>query len=227
MKDDAYRLIISINDTDNYSISDALSGKTILCLKGNITASTLDIDVVLQHIRNLEEALMQYRTSTKMFSKLPVLSGNSRLTIREDAHFAWTLSYEGKSAVIKDNCVTRVVGFDVNYVLKTINKLYYTLTLHNKPLNPKRDIVRRIIDVGLVVWVHNGHSVVVYEKNISGNCMVDCLVDGVYFKTAIVSTSGELGVTTIFTTDLEELLSFPTDDSILTFFPADEKAFDD
>lgn len=226
MRDDGFRLSFSIG-TDSFSIADNLSGKTIIDIRGNFTADTLDVDVVLEHLRNLQEAILSYKEKPLFMKAIPTISSNSSLVIRENAHYDWTLGFMGKGAQLHDNTFTYTRGFNKEDVLSLINKTYATLLTKTTNLNPKRDIVRRIADVGLLVWVHDGHSVVTYEKNVAGNCMVNCMVDGNFFPVLIVSTSRDLGQTTLFTTSLEEIISFPTDNSILTFYPADEEAFED
>lgn len=225
MIDDGCRLSFSITG-DSYSVTDTISGNAIINVRGNYTASSLDRDTVLQHIQNLQEALMTYKQRRAVFNKIVPLSSNSTLIIRENTHFDWTLGLMAKGAQLADNVYTYNKDFDKDAVLRIINKVYASLLLMNATLNPKRDIVRRIADAGLLVWVYENHSVVVFEKDVLGNCMSNCMIDGIYFKVILVSTSKETGTTTLFTTQLEELLTFPTDDSIRTFYPCDENAFE-
>ena len=226
MKDDGSRLSFSIGHS-GFSINDNLTGKTIIKVNGNYIAYTLDKDIVLNHIHNLQEALMTYRDRRTLFNNSSPLSNDSTLIIRENAHYDWTISLRGKNAQLSGNTFVHSKGFDKNAVLRKINKVYAELVTKGKNLNPKRDIVRRIADAGLLVWVYDGHSIVVFEKDVSGNYMTNCMIDGAYFRVVIVSTSRENGMTTLFTTNLDELLSIPTDDSILAFYPPDEDAFID
>lgn len=225
MQDDGYRLSFSLSD-GSFTIVDNLSGKSIINTRGNYTAFTIDREVALNHLKNIQEALMSYQEKQLFLNKIPSLSGTQCLIIRENAHFDWTIGYMGKGAQMVNSKLTYTRGFDKDSILSIINKVYATLLVKDVALNPKRDIVRRIADVGVLVWVYKGHSVVAYEKNISGNCMTGCLIDGLYFPVILVSTSRELNQTTLFNSKLEEILTFPLDDSILSYYSVDEEAFD-
>ncbi len=226
MKDDGYRLSFSIRE-NNFYITDNLSGNIIIYNDGKIVHATLDFDVVKQHIKNIQEGLMTYtQRKLPMWKKLNGISSEyDKLIVTENEHFSWSLSYNGKKAIMNNNTFTYNNGFDKTRVLNMLNYVYATMLSLSPTLRPKRDIVRRIVDVGLLVWVYENNSVVVYEKNVHGNTMENCLVNGYHFPVVLVSSSVEQKSTTLFTSQLEELVTFPLDNSILTYYPPDEEAF--
>lgn len=228
MKEDGARLSLSIKK-GNFHITDNLTGKVIINSDGNFTAFTLDKDIVITHIQNLQEALFSYVESPLYFptKKIPVLSNDTTVVIRENKHFNWTISHNGKSASLADNTYTYVRGFDKNAVLSAINKVYAALLTAGVSLNPKRDIVRRIADVGVLVWVYNGHSIVAYENNIDGIIMKDCLIDGVFYPIAVVSSSREEDVVRLFDNNMQEIITYPLDASVLEYFTPDEDMFNE
>jgi ribosome-binding factor A len=226
MIDDGYRLSFSISD-DGFSIVDNISGNGIICTRGYFTLATLDRSVALQHIKNLQEALLSSTKKRLNFKGTPIISFDKTVLIRENAHYDWTIGYDRTGASLKDNVIHPTLTFDKGVILSSINRVYAEILTKSYDLSPKRDIVRRIADAGLLVWVYKGHSVVVFEKDVSGNCMANCMIDGVYFMVVVVSVSKEMQLATLYTTSLEELLSVPLDDSILAFYDYDENAFDD
>ena len=161
-----------------------------------------------------------------MFRRPVALSANNTLVIREDAHFQWTAGLQGKAMSLKDNRAVTSPGFDKNVVLSRINKMYSDILSVGRVLSPKHDIVRRISDAGLLVWVHDKHSVVCYEKDVLGSTMCNCLIDGMYFKLVFVSVSDVDNTCTLFNSQLGEIITYPLDDSIKTFYKADESFFD-
>ncbi len=227
MKDDGYRLSFSIKD-DSFVITDTLNGTTIINTHGKFVSLTLDVNVAMQHIQNLQEAIMSYSEKwlTPFNTSKNIITTKKGIVVRENSHFSWSIGVPGNSALLENEVTYKTMGFDKLTVLNGINYVYSQLLIKQVVLNPKRDIVRRIIDVGLLVWVHEKNSLAVYEKNVSGNLMTNCLINGVYFNIVIVSSSRELGKTTLFNSKLEEIVSFPLDDSILAFYPIDEDAFD-
>ena len=226
MVDDGYRLSFSINDT-GYSIVDNLSGKAVINVRGNITLFTLDKDVVLQHIKNLQEALLTYKVKSSKFSKEKFIDGNTaQLMIRENEHYDWSLRFMDIGINIHNHTCFLQKKIDVAEVLRALNKVYSDLLSRNVVLNPKRDIVRRVVDAGLLFWVHKGSSVVVYENNVQGNYMVNCMVNGIFFNVLIVSACRKTNSVTLFNSNLEEVITFPLDDSILTYYTCDDELFD-
>ena len=227
MKDDGYRLSFSVKG-DKFSITDNLSGNAIMFQQETFTAASLDKDVALNHIKALQEAIMSYTPKCLLLNrnKIPVLSETDVLVIRENSHFNWTLSRYGDTAQLENSTLTYTRGFNTNNVLSLINKMFATLMTKDEVLHPKRDIVRRIADAGVLVWVHGKNTVIVYEKDVSGNFMANCMINGIYFPLVIVSTSIEKGRTVLLNSQWEDIITFPLDKSITAFYPADEEAFD-
>lgn len=224
MIEDGSRLSFSIDDK-SFQITDTLTGKLVIWSNGNFNAFNIDKQVVLTHVKNLQEALMTFQPR-HMFRPKQSLSRNAKLVIREDEHFHWTLGLNGKTAVLSDNTYYIVGGFGREIVLRRINRLLAEVMSVGEQLSPKHDIVRRISDAGLLVWAYNGHSVVCYEKDVMGSTMSNCLIDGVYFKLVFVSVSDEDDRCTLFNTQLGEIITYPLDNSIKVFYKADEDLFD-
>lgn len=224
MHDDGRRLSFSIED-NAFIISDTLTGDLVIHRGEGFVKFDIDRDVIYAHLKNLQEALVSF-TPKRMFKKATSLSNSGKLVIREDSHFHWTLGVRGKSAVLYDNVYVMSKGFDKDLVLRRINKVYAAVVSKNTCLAPKHDIVRRISDAGLLVWVHDGHSIVCYEKDVMGSTMSNCLIDGVYFKLVFVSVSDAEDRCTLFNTQLGEIISYPLDDSIKLFYMDDEHLFD-
>lgn len=224
MTDDLSRLSISI-DNHKFSVQDTMSGGYIYYNNGAFNGVTLDPSIVQSHLKSLNEALCSWKKKYRRFYKGPVLSTGKTLAIREDKHFTWTLSYSNMSAHLEDGLMCMSYGFDVDKVIRNINLVAATVITANKILTPDRDIVRRIIDVGVLCWVHDGHSVVHYEKNVKGNTMLNCLIDGEFYPLVIVSASRDKDSVTLFTSDLAEIITYPLDDSILHFYCCDEDVF--
>lgn len=225
MIEDGSRLSFSISDS-TFSITDNLTGKIVQYNGKAFIAFTMNKDVVLNHLKNLQEALMSCTKRTALFSKISTLSVNDTVVIREDDHFEWTLGYGSKGAHIENNVMMTNLGFEDNVVLSRINKTYAIIISADKILTPKVDIVRRVADAGLLVWVSSGHSIVCYESSVSGATMTDCLVDGKYYPLALVSVSDEDNTCTLFTADLTEIITYPLDDSIKFFYKSNEHVFD-
>lgn len=225
MIEDGNRLSISISK-DGFSILSNLNGKAIINVHGNYTSFTLDKESVLLHIKNLQEALMTYKQKRFIIDTNDYLVNHSNmLIVRENAHYDWSLSLDGKGMNLKDDTCCCMKGFNKDRALRMLNKVYADILAKDTVLNPKRDIVRRVIDAGLLVWVHGGDSIVVYEKNVSGNYMINCMINGIFFPVVIVSTCKETSSTTLFNSKLEEIITFPLDESIKAFYPCDDEAF--
>ena len=186
------------------------------------------MDIIQQHLTNIQEALCSYKTVVLPFWKKlsGVSASNLEVVIVEDSHFSWEIGCDEFKAKVGNNTVTMERGFNKMEVLRAINYAYSLLLSTSPTLQPKRDIVRRVVDVGLLVWVNSEDSVVVYEKNVHGCIMENCLINSIYYPLVYVSSSKEAGQTTLFNSRLEELVSFPLDQSILTYYPPDEEAFD-
>lgn len=226
MKDDGRRLSISIR-VNGFDIIDNVTGKHIIKTNGQFVSFDLEKEFVLQHIDNLTEAIATYKDIRTIHNnKFPKIREDV-IIIREDSHYTWSVWVQGYSAVIGDYAFKRHFKFDKNALMSAINRVAAEVSTYGINLNPKRDIVRRIPDAGILVWVYEGHSVVCFEKNICGNIMTDCMIDGLYYKIVAVSSSRETGTTSLFTLELDILLTVPLDDSVMSYYPADEDAFND
>lgn len=225
MIEDGSRLTLSLG-SDSFFITDTLTGKSIIFKEGHCSAFTLDKDVILNKISTLLEALNTYTVKSVLpFQKLPVIGYADKLIIREDSHFSWTIGVGGKAAQLHDHTYYKGHGFDEDLVLRRLNSIYSQILNLDIARDPKRDIVRRISDVGLLVWVYGKHSVAVYEKNVSGCCMANCLIDGTYYEAVLVGTSVSNKRAVLLTPNLEEIVTFPLDNSILAYYPDGDKIY--
>lgn len=229
MKVDDHRLSFSIQD-DSFYVTDSTTGNTLVYSKGKWVAHTLDDNTVINHIKSLQEAMMTYKPikASVFESKSNAITTTSGILIRENGKQDWSVCHEEHSAVLENNNLIYWRGFDYKIILNRINFMFTTLLSKGNVLNPKRDIVRRIADVGILVWVYNGKSLVVYEKCIHGCCMKECLINGVHYETVIVNSSRERGTATLFDIsgdNMKELITLPLDTSILEYYPPDEDAF--
>lgn len=233
MKIDNYRLSFSIRE-DSFYITDSISGNTLVYSKGSWMSDNLDKEVVIDHIKTLQEAMLTFKPQkASLFEdKSNMITSSKGVIIRENGKFDWSVCHEDCSAVIQNNRITYLRGFDYKIIVNRLNYMFTLLLNKGATLNPKRDIVRRIADVGVLVWVYGKHSLVVYESCIKGCTMYNCLINGVYYDTVLVSSSRESGTTTLFKVtegedDMKEIISFPLDTSILEYYPPDEDAFND
>lgn len=225
MVEDGVRLTLSLGK-DTFHITDTLTGKTIIFKDGNCSAFTLDKDEVLEKLMTLQEALNTYTVrSPSPFQRMPVLGYGDKLIIREDSHFSWTIGFGGRAAQLHDHTYVHSRSFDEDLVLRRLNSVYSQIMNMEIARNPKLDIVRRISDVGLLVWVYGGHSVAVYECNVDGCCMSNCLIDGTYYETVLVGTSMSNKEATLFTQDLDTIVTFPLDNSILAYYPDGDQIY--
>lgn len=225
MNDTGSRFSYSIRG-DDFTITDNYHGTAYVYQNGQCLDCSVDTADVISNIRNLVEALSTYPRRVVLFGKkLPPYSNPGTLLITEDSHLTWSISCEDASACYLDNYYISTRDFDTGNILRAINTVYANIVYANKPLEPKRDIVRRISDVGVLVWVYDGHSLVTYERSINGCVMEKCLVDDVFYEQVLVGTSMSQGIATLFTLNLEEILTFPLDDSILAYFPDGDKMF--
>lgn len=228
MKDDGYRLSFSIKG-DGFCITDNLSGKTVIYNKERMVSSDIEQEVVITHICNAQEALMSYLVRRpKFFEKVSGQACNDGITlITEEEHYKWSVSCGQYKGVLHNNILMCDRKFDKMRVLNSINYVYATILGSKPPLNPRKDIVRRIADAGLLVWVYKKDSVAVCEKNVKGSVMSNCIINGDFYPLVIVSSSIELKEVTLFTPELKSILTLPLDNSILAYYPPDEDALDE
>ena len=226
MKDDGARLSIQISGP-RFNIIDGVSGKYMLCRDNGTIIATLSKACVEQHIQNLNEALnsKSVKRIHKFFRPASV-KGDTDIVIQEVKHETYRITHNGYSAEIKNGIVVCDKGFDNVMVLRGLNYIWSKLVTMQASLAPTRDIVRRIADVGVLVWVWGGHSIVCYEKNIAGSIMLSALFDGKYYSQLFVSVNLDQNVCRLFDSDLRLVVELPVDQSILTYYPNDTDALD-
>lgn len=219
MKDDGYRLSFSFRE-DGFSITDNLSGNMFISKAGKVIHNSLDTEIVQQHLKNIQEALISYSVERLPFWKK--LSGpaveSKEVLIFEESHYEWSVCCDGLKAKLKDNVLICDHNFQSMPVLRVINYAYSILLTATKSLNPKRDVVRRIVDVGLLVWVTGENSLVVYESNVQGTKMQNCLINGIYYPEVSVDIDYTEQVSILRDSSNEELLRFPLDQSVLSYY---------
>lgn len=226
MVDNGLRLSMRITNND-FSITDALTGaSTMFSYVGDtfIIKQLKDKDIA-SVIDTLIEAINSANEKVKWFTGKPDLSGGAYVQVISTGHYDWNITYCGLTAELKNGVLYRPRNFDTSLVCRLLFSVYQILMRDSVVLSPKTDIVRRIPDVGLLVWVHNGHSVVCYEKAVQGSCMVSCFIDGNYFRLVFVSPSYETNTVTLLTPNLSEIITFPLDKSVTFFYQCDEDAF--
>ena len=225
MSEQKHRLSYSINFR-KITINDNLTPGVILFEDNSFSSFSIDKQVVQEGLQNIITSIMRAR-------KVPMVPLTNKphakdsLVINEDGFFQWRMALNGKGAVLTHDVLKSEIGFDVDKALAFINKALAEVIRSDQILTPRVDIVRRIADAGLLVWVWKGHSIVCYENSVQGSTMNNCLVDGVYYPVAIVSVSEEDGQCVLFTPNLEEIITYPLDASITYFYKADEHLFDE
>lgn len=220
MKDDGARLSLTC-DSESFTITDNLTNKTIIYTKGKFTQFAIDKEIVCNHLNNLQQLLTTVSKSCfgyKPFGRFP---SRESLTVMERDHYEYRLIVHGKCGDLTETSLRCQFGFDVYAALRFLSKVYSLIIQSDKTLNPSRDIVRRIVDVGVLVWVYDGHSIVCYENNIKGLTMSACLIDGKYYDVVIVSVNIEDNRCTLFDSELRIIIEYPLDDSILTYYKED------
>lgn len=225
MHDTRHRLSFSLN-YDKIVINDNLESGVILFDKGSFSCFSIDKKLILQEIQNIMTALSKAKKQTMIKLNNKPISKDS-LVINTVGYFQWQLSYMGKGAYLTDTVFKVEMGFDIDRITSYLAKAQAEVIRSDQILTPRVDIVRRIPDAGLLVWVYRGHSIVCYERSVDGSTMHDCLVDGKYYPLAIVSVSEESGECVLFTHELEEIITYPLDASITHFYKADERMFDE
>lgn len=212
---------------DCFFVTDVLSGENVICRNGSFEAFTCSKDDLMKSIQNVIEALTSYMERRQFKQPVEINATKDAVTIREEGHFKWTIvDLNGYCAVVENGFITCHRKFNTNDTVKYLNNFLSQIIQAGNILTPEIDIVRRIADAKLLVWVHEGHSIVVYESGVKGMTMVDCLVDGVHYPVAVVSVSETTNTTTLFTPDLKEIITYPLDDSIKYFYTPDEEIFD-
>lgn len=210
---------------DTCTIYDGMSNKSLqIDLDTCSCLGTLDTEAIIPEIMALIESLNTYTMQRKMFLKNPT-DYKQGIVIRDLGHFHWDCSEEGNYAMIEANKITASSSFNKGDVLR---KLYSTVTLIQslKPrLDPRVDIVRRIPDCRLLVWVYKNTCIAVAERNIEGMAMSNALINGEYYQALLVDVSRENNTCNVFDFSTgDAVFSCPVDNSILTYFVSSEDA---
>lgn len=221
MKDAGNRFQITIAP-NRFGISDTLTGKKVLFSESQFYTFELDTKIVLDKLQTIQEAIVTYRRVKRVMPPRFLLTHSDTVQIDEVGHYNWRLVSGRRKAVIKDNTLSVQFGFDIDYVLKALNFVAAVIYNYKQPRKPRYDVVRRIADARLLVWVHGKDSLVVYEDDIDGLTMQDVIVNGDYYQVLLVGVSKELGQATLFNANFEEVIAFPLDDSILEYYPLEE-----
>ena len=69
------------------------------------------------------------------------------------------------------------------------------------------------------MWVNGKDSLVVYEKDVDGLTMQDVIVNADYYSVLLVGIRKDVGLVSLLNCNLEEVISFPLDDSVLEYYP--------
>lgn len=224
METTKHRLSYSINFT-KITINDNLQPGVVLFENDQFSAFSIDKEVIIQELQNIVASIMRSKKQS-MFRVANKPQATNSLVINEESYFQWRMSLNGKGALLTHDTLKLEVGFDVDRALTFVNKALAEVIRSDQILTPRVDIVRRIPDAGLLVWVWQGHSIVCYEDSVIGSTMHGCLVDGTYYPIAVVSVSETNGECVLFTPDLQEIITYPLDASITHFYKADEHLFD-
>lgn len=226
MMDDGARLSIQISGP-RFNIIDGVTGKYMLCRDNGTIIATLGKACVEQHIKNLNEALNSKSVKTRRrFFKPVSVKGDTDIVIQEIKHETYRIIHNGYSAEIRNGVLICDRNFDTVMILRGLNYIWSKLVTMQTSLTPTRDIVRRIADVGVLVWVWGGHSLVCYEKNIAGSIMLNALFDGTCFTELFVSVNLDQNVCRLFDSNLSLVIELPVDQSILTYYPNDTDVLD-
>ena len=208
---------------NSFVIHDPLSGGTVLFKDDCFQAFNLDRDMVVQRMASLQSSLLTAKKSTALLGmSLTRPSEEVIVSINDDGVLSWTIYCDGKTGILQDGKLKTDFYFNSDLLLSKVNWVVFNLVRATRILQPRTDIVRRIPDAHLVVWVWNGHSVVCYEDGINGVTMDNCLIDGKSYDLVLVQADETTGTCTLISKDFKMLAEFPLDDSI-QFFYKDEK----
>lgn len=223
MKDSEHRLSYSLSEKE-FNITDNKTGDVIRYNGASFTVFTIDKEIVLTGLQNLLEMLSTWKDSATLFFDSAPYKKN--LVILENSFMSWSLYLDGITATASDGKCRRSPRFDKDKACSIIARCLGEIMRAGGLLKPKSDVVRRIADAGLLVWVDGATSCVCYEKDVDGLTMSDCLVNGTYYEALVVSVSALDQRVTLFTPELEEVADFPYDKSVSFFYKPDEVLFD-
>lgn len=211
-----YRITVSPNQ---FFITENISGKKISFVDNQFMNFELDEKDIIDKIQTIQEAILTYTKVRRIHIPRLLVTHSDTVQIDEYGHYKWRLVAGKKKAGIKDGQIHMQFGFDVDQTLRSLS--FITSIIHNykQPRNPKYDIVRRIADAGLLVWVNGKDSLVVYEKDVDGLTMQDVIVNADYYSVLLVGIRKDVGLVSLLNCNLEEVISFPLDDSVLEYYP--------
>lgn len=225
LKDDNRRLSVSIGDVA-FSVVDTLSGEQYVFDGKNVTDNSLDVEIIKDHLQSLQELLSLARAN--YFGHKPLgAAGTDKITVQEVEHFTYKITCNRRRALLHDDILDCGLGFNQLLVLNKINYVYSVLLRSNTILCPQTDIVRRVVDARLLVWVHNGNTAVCFEENCIGQSMIHCLINGTYYEQVPLSVDEEKGIVSMFDGNFNFIAEFPVDKSVLVYFQDDSKLLEE
>lgn len=226
MVDDGNRLSYSIRGV-NVTITSNLDGKTLIKTASQVKpVVTLDRNVVYKHINTLQQLIMQSKLKTFMYKPFADGTAENGIRIVECDHYSYRFIVDGKCAELTEFSFKGQRGFDVQKLLNGLGYVYSILATSDTTLQPTRDIVRRIADVDILVWVYEGHTLVCKVNNINGCTLLNCLVDNDVYRLVYVSVNTKDNRCYIFDSNLNLIFDAPIDKSILTYFHNDTEGIE-
>lgn len=221
MMDDGQRLSYSIRGT-SVTVTNNLNGTMLVkSATQKNPIFTLDKSVLYNHVNTIQQIVMKNKFRTFGYKPFTKASNDQAVSIIETDHFCYRLIVDGKCAELTEVSFKGQRGFDVTKLIDSLSYVYSVAANSDPALQPKRDIVRRIADVGILVWVYEGHTLVCKDTNINGCTLLNCLVDNDVYKLVYVSVNTEADRCYVFDINLNEIFSAPIDNSILAYFHDD------
>lgn len=221
MIDDGARLSYSIRGT-SVNITNNMDGKVFVSSPSQAApVMTIEKELLYNHIKTIQQLLASHNLNTFMYKPFAKVPNVAAVSIIEGDHYSYRFMVDGKCAELTEYAFRGQRGFNVNRLLRSLSYAYSVIMNTDPALKPKRDIVRRVADVGILVWVYGEHTLVCKDTNINGCTLINCLVDDDYYDIVLVSINMEDERCYIFSKGLTELFSVPLDNSILTYFHDD------
>ena len=220
MLDDGNRLSYSIRGK-NVTVTNNLDGSMLVKTQSQAQPIvTLDRKVLYNHIQTIQEIIL--RNKFKSFGYRPFKKdAEDGVQVIECDHFCYRFIVDGKCAEATELSFRGQRGFNADKLMNALNYSYSVAVTSDPALQPKRDIVRRIADVDLLVWVHDGHTLVCKADNINECTLINCLVDNDVYRLVYVSINTDDDRCYVFDSNLNEIFSAPIDASILAYFHND------
>ena len=225
MKVDGARLSYVIRGC-SYKIVDNTNGQYCIFNLGETPIVTMDKKLAIDHLETLTYLLNSVqRKSTGLFH-VHRKHRTGEIKITEISHYNYEIVIDDCiTCTLTDKFFTAPKGIEIIDILRNVNYVWSSLLQLKVTLNPARNIVRRIADVGVLVWVYRGQSIVCYENNICGSIMLNCMVNGEHYKQIYVSLNKEENLCELFDSNLQLICELPIDESILAYYSYDADAF--